>query len=292
VVVDFTAPAMHRLVDVMLACEGFAESVELATKVIAVTTASAAKCAKSYDVGLRSLLYIATSAGAIGRAAAFSNESHIVMKALTEFLYIRAVGPDKDVVGTELGMAFGVVEVPEAFVGKHAAAVAAMVAEVAKIRNGLCITGVGNASVKEYVDAIGNAMGAETVLVNLVEDEAADVRISDPASTFVKAFKEVMTKEGPVNLVLQGALGPEAMESFNMLLDDNRRFITSIGEHLHAAKNLKLVFFNDGSTWSPSTCSRLGFVGLGSEYMKERVQGRDEEDRHGLQLLADEIGML
>merc|ERR1740139_1354846 len=238
---------------------------------MAVTTACVEKCSKhaSYDFGLRALRGIVRSAALVGKAANWANESQSVALALVQALHVRALGSDKDVVKAELEVVFGSVEVPEAL-GKDAAAVAAMVAEVAKFRHGVCVT--GDVDVNECVDAINKAMCSESILVSLEDDAAARAvgggidavraRLCDPASGFVKAFREAMVKEGPVNLVIQGALDQEAMESMNTLLDDNKVFITSSGERLNAIATMRFIFFNDCSKWSPATVSRLGCVGL------------------------------
>merc|ERR1740139_410458 len=215
---------------------------------MAVTAACGEKCSKhaSYDFGFRALRGIVRAAALVGKAANWANESQSVALALVQALHVRALGSDKDVVKAELEVVFGSVEVPEAL-GKDAAAVAAMVAEVAKFRHGVCVT--GDVDVNECVDAINKAMCSESILVSLEDDAAAravgggidavralsaDARLCDPASGFVKAFREAMVKEGPVNLVIQGALDQEAMESMNTLLDDNKVFITSSGERLNA----------------------------------------------------------
>jgi len=269
---DFTVPGFVKIVEVMLACEGFTEATELAPKFMAATTACGEKCSKhaSYDFGLRALRGIVRAAALVGKAANWANESQSVALALVQALHVRALGSDKDVVKAELEVVFGSVEVPEAFLGKDAAAVAAMVAEVAKFRHGVCVT--GDVDVNECVDAINKAMCSESILVSLEDDAAARAvgggidavwaRLSDPASGFVKAFREAMVKEGPVNLVIQGALDQEAMESMNTLLDDNKVFITSSGERLNAIATMRFIFFNDCSKWSPATVSRLGCVGL------------------------------
>jgi dynein heavy chain len=284
---EFLLPEFKTIVQVMLGAEGITDCDNLGGKIWTVVQACKEKCTRQchYDFGLRFVRSVTRAVGERGRASGYEHESNIVASTLYECLYPSCIPADRQILSTEVELAFGAwkVTAPSSWtcnVGWEATA--AMVKSQCQKRHGVAV--INCTDVDACLASIDSAMGAVSIIVEADVDGKLQYHEGERGeeSPLAVAFKTAMEKTSPVNLVLKMPQGGTAFEPLNSLLDDNKKLELPSGAVLRLTSYMRvLIFQQDCSGWNPAAVSRVGMVaahvGLHTSHIRDDPAHANEQ---------------
>lgn len=274
-----TAPDPTRIVQVLLASEGFTECDALGAQLVRLFGACRARCSQQhhYDFGLRALKGVCRAAGAVGHAQGFAEaEAVTVAETAALRLWVAFTPADRTVLRDAVfAEVFGrTLDAPAAWgSGRRWADVGAMVSAAAVLRHGVAVVGCGPTDVGKCVAAVERATGGRSIVVDVGGGEAAgrivETVYGAAAGTFTAAFREAIAGAGGderVNIIVTGdALrtdGAKVLEPLHSVLDDHKTLrLPETGEELRMTAQMRVVIITpDCASWSPAAVSRVQAV--------------------------------
>jgi len=299
--IAMTVPQYERIVEVMLASEGFTQHRPLAPITADFFAWCQANLTKQnhYDFGLRAIKAFVTTAGGHRRAESPGSVSDevCVYHALWSYLTPRFTSTDLALAEAQLRVIFPTCEpftaseylaglprpLREAIQAPGTTEAVqhklAQVVTTSKVRHGL---GVLTSTPRETMLALsscGALLGTQVVYVGHNDPSMTLEQLYGSMNEagewtdgiFTSAFRTVSRPDGsdaPTWLVVDAPMNNVLMEPMNSLLDDNKVLCLDSGERINLRPNVNLVYLLDPkepAKLSPAVVSRMGMINFDAE---------------------------